>query len=244
MIYIAIGVFLILVGLAVHVFKWYFLISGYNTMPKAKKANVDVAGLGRLMGIYFYINGGIVIGMGLMQLMGLKPLHTMAIGFFCISTLFMLIKAQKYDGNVFDEQGKLRKGAWKQYILPLVIVVIVLIFVGVLFVFSSQPTEVTLGSEGIQIQGMYGDDYPWSTIKTIELLDALPTIEMRTNGSALGSHLKGYFQTKEMGPVKLFVNTETPPFILMETAEGVVILNLNDQSETRELYNNMMNKLK
>jgi hypothetical protein len=56
-----IGVFFILIGLAVHVFKWYFLISGYNTMSKEKKANVDTEGLGRLMGIYSYVNGGVFI---------------------------------------------------------------------------------------------------------------------------------------------------------------------------------------
>lgn len=54
------GVFFIAMGLAVHVFKWYFLISGYNTMPKEKKANVNTEGLGRLMGIYSYVNGGVL----------------------------------------------------------------------------------------------------------------------------------------------------------------------------------------
>jgi hypothetical protein len=35
--YLLIGIFLIFMGLSVHVFKWYFLISGYNTMPKEKR---------------------------------------------------------------------------------------------------------------------------------------------------------------------------------------------------------------
>ena len=30
-VYIIIGLFFIVIGLAVHVLKWYFLISGYNT---------------------------------------------------------------------------------------------------------------------------------------------------------------------------------------------------------------------
>ena len=52
--HLLIGVLLIAMGLAVHVFKWHFLISGYNTMSKEKKANVDTEGLGRLIGIYLY----------------------------------------------------------------------------------------------------------------------------------------------------------------------------------------------
>ncbi|MDW7671778.1 MAG: DUF3784 domain-containing protein [Bacillota bacterium] len=53
-----IGALFILLGIAIHKLKWYFLISGYNTMSKEKKANVDTEGLGRLMGFYLYLNGG------------------------------------------------------------------------------------------------------------------------------------------------------------------------------------------
>lgn len=127
--YIIIGVFFIAIGLAVHVMKWYFLISGYNTMPKDKKANVDTEGLGRLMGIYAYVNGGNFILMGVLQALGFKLFMTPAIIFFIVSTVYLLIKAQKYDGNIFDENGNLRKGARKQFALPLVISSIVLILV-------------------------------------------------------------------------------------------------------------------
>lgn len=97
--YIIIGVIFIALGLAVHVFKWYFLIAGYNTMSKEKKAKVNTEGLGRLMGIYAYVNGGVLIAMGVLNALGLKPVLMPAIVFYCISTVYLLIKAQKYDGN-------------------------------------------------------------------------------------------------------------------------------------------------
>jgi len=65
--------------------------------------------------------------------------------------------------------------------------------------------------EGIQIHGMYGEVYTWESIENVSLKEELPTIQIRTNGSALGSKLKGHFKTKELGSVKLFVNTENPP---------------------------------
>lgn len=34
--YVIIGAFFIFLGLAIHVFKWYFLIPRYNTMPEVK----------------------------------------------------------------------------------------------------------------------------------------------------------------------------------------------------------------
>ncbi|MDD4170102.1 MAG: DUF3784 domain-containing protein [Desulfotomaculaceae bacterium] len=233
--YIIIGLFFIVMGLAVHVFKWYFLISGYNTMSKEKKANVDTEGLGRLMGLYSYINGSVFIVVGVLQALDLKQGLTGALAFFGISTIYLLIKAQKYDGNIYDRDGKLRKGAGKQLILPYGIIVVTLVSVAVLMYFSSQATKVTILEEGLKIHGMYGDVYTWENIEAVKLIEALPAIEMRTNGSAVGSNLKGHFKTKELGKVKLFVDTQKPPFIYFEADDRVVIFNMKNADETQEI---------
>ena len=240
--FIAGGLF-IAMGLAVHVFKWYFLIAGYNTMPKEKKANVDTKGLGRLMGIYSYANGGVLIVMGILHAFGLKFGITPVVVFFGISTAYLLVKAQKYDGNIFDEKGKLRKGAGKQLAVPVGITVVILVFVAGLMFFSSQTTRVTYLDEGLQIHGMYGDVYAWESIEEVRLIESLPNIEMRTNGSALGSHLKGYFRTTEYGTVKLFVDTKKPPFVFMQSNGQIVIFNLADTGETKEAYEKILIKI-
>jgi len=237
------GVFFIVMGLMVHVLKWHFLISGYNTMPKEKKAKVDADGLGRLIGIYFYINGGLLIVMGIFQALGFKPVLIPYLIFFGISTVYMLIKAQKYDGNLYDENGRLQKGTWKQFALPVGILNIALIFVAVLIFFSSRPAEVTFIDEGVQIHGMYGGIYPWNSIKTVELIDELPAIQRRTNGSAVNSMLKGYFLTKEIGTVKLFVNTQKPPFIYIETEDEVVIFNTENADETQKIFGEIQKRI-
>jgi len=239
---IILGIFFIGIGLAVHVFKWYFLISGYNTMPKEKKANVDTAGLGRLIGIYAYINGGVFIFMGVLQALGFKPVQTPAFVFFIISTVYLLVKAQKYDGNIFDQDGKIRKGAGKQLAVPAAITVVTFIFVAVLLFFSSRSTEVSVFEEGIEIHGMYGEVYTWETIESVELKEELPTIEMRTNGSALGSNLKGHFRTRELGSVKLFVDAQEPPFIYLETDGGITIFNLENADETKGIFEEILSR--
>lgn len=239
---IILGIFFIGIGLAVHVFKWYFLISGYNTMPKEKKANVDTAGLGRLMGIYAYINGGVFIFMGVLQVLGFKPVQTPAFVFFIISTVYLLVKAQKYDGNIFDQDGKIRKGAGKQLAVPAAITVVTFIFVAVLLFFSSRSTEVSVLEEGIEIHGMYGEVYTWETIESVELKEELPTIEMRTNGSALGLNLKGHFRTRELGSVKLFVDAQEPPFIYLETDGGITTFNLENADETKGIFEEILSR--
>jgi hypothetical protein len=240
--YILIGCFFIAMGLAVHVFKWYFLISGYNAMSKEKKANVDIKSLGRLIGFYSYFNGCIFIVMGVLYELGLKSGIAAATVIFGVSTVYLLFKAQRYDGNIYDESGRLRKGAGKQLILPAVIVAVTLIFVAVLMFFSSQPTKVTILAEGVQIHGMYGDIYEWDSIETVRLMEELPTIERRTNGSALGANLKGHFRTKELGSVKLFVNVKNPPFIYLQTDDGVTIFNMKDEAETQEIFKRIISQ--
>lgn len=242
--YLIIGVLFIVIGLAVHVFKWYFLIAGYNTMSKEKKAKVDTRGLGRLMGIFAYVNGGLFIMMGVLQALDLRLPLTPAIIFFFVSTFYLLVKAQKYDGNLFDEEGKLQKGAKKQFTITVGILAIIFLFVAVLMLYSSQETKVTFIKEGLQIHGMYGEVYSWESIETVELREELPTILMRTNGSALGSNLKGHFSTEELGSVKLFVNTQKPPFIYLGTEDGVVVLNTKNADETKEVFREILQQIK
>lgn len=230
------GFMFVFLGLGVHVFRWYFLISGYNTMSKEKKSNVDVEGLGRLLGIYGYINGSVFILAGILYGLGLKFVTAPAIILFIVLTIYILIKAQKYDGNKFDNAGKLRMGAGKQFVLPISITIVALIFIAVLLSFSSKPTEVSFPDEGIQIHGLYGEMYRWEEIEAVKLMDELPRIEQRTNGSALGSKLKGYFRTTELGTIKMFVNKNNPPFIYLETVSGIIIFNMGNGDDTQEIY--------
>lgn len=72
----------IMMGIAIRVFKWYFLISGYNTMSKEKKDKVDIEGLARFMGMYLYANGAAFLAAGILQDIGIKAGVTAAWVFF------------------------------------------------------------------------------------------------------------------------------------------------------------------
>lgn len=240
--YLVFGALLIVIGLAVHVFKWHFLISGYNTMSKEKKAKVNVLGLARVIGIYLYINGGLLMAVACLQLLGIRINLVPLIAFFVVATIYMIFKAQKYDGNIYDDKGVLLKGGGKKLAILAGALLLVLGFVAVVLFFSSQETEIVASDQGVDIQGMYGDLYTWDAITTITLEPTLPTIESRTNGSALGSKLKGHFRTKELGSLLLFVDAEVTPFIYIETTKGMIIINRSSEAETRDLYEEMLDK--
>lgn len=237
-----ISVIFFLLGFTVHKLKWYFLISGYNTMSKEKKANVNVKALGRLMGMYSYFIATLLFIMGILSILEVEVSLVPLFVLFGVATVFLLIKSQKYDGNLFDAQGKLRKGVWKQLILPGSILGVVLIGVVVLFYYFSQPINIMIKDKELEISGMYGDVYKWDSISNVELIEELPEIKYRSNGAAIGSHLIGYFQTKELGNIKLFVDTDYPPFILFESEGKVIIFNLENAERTTEIYEEMTGK--
>lgn len=243
-IFLIIGAMFILSGLAVHVFKWHFLIAGYNTMSKDRQAKVNVEGLGRLMGIYSYVNGAAFILLGILYALGFEYGLIPVLVFSGISTVYLIIRAQKFDHNHFDEKGKMRKGAGKKVAIPFLILGLTIVFVAVLMVYSTQDTEINLLDAGVEIKGMYGDLYAWEAIDKVQLMDSMPNIEARTNGSAVGSHLKGNFRTTEYGKVKLFVDTKIPPFIFLQSNDSIVIFNMADADETRNVYQDIMNRLK
>ena len=243
-IFIIVGLSFIGIGLAVHVFKMYFLIAGYNTMPKEQQEKVDVKGLGRMMGIYSYINGAIFIIAGILLGYGIDEGLTVAVIFVAVSTIFIVIKAQKFSADAVNEDGKMKKGARKKGVWSAAFIIVTFIFVGILLVYSSQATKMTILDEGIQIHGMYGEVYAWDDIKNIELREELPTIEKRTNGAAVGANLKGHFRTSEYGAVKLFLNKDHPPFIYLETEEKMVIFNRKNSQETQEIFKEITGKWK
>jgi hypothetical protein len=242
--YFILAAIFIILGLAVHKFKMYFLISGYNTMPKAAKANVDIQGLARLMGFYGYINGGIFIVFGILNALGIDTSMIPATIIIIGSTVLMIIKARKYDMNVYGRFGMRRYGSGKRRAISAVITAVTLIFVAILLFLSVQPTKVTFIDDGLKIHGMYGETITWDAIEDIKLEEALPKIEMRSNGAAVGSHLKGHFKTKEWESVKLFVRANKPPFIyIFRTNAKPIIFNMENEESTNKVYKDLESKV-
>ncbi|SHJ47374.1 hypothetical protein [Parasporobacterium paucivorans] len=138
--------------------------------------------------------------------------------------------------NNFDNDGERQKGVSRGITVTTIIAVLVLVII------SSQPTKVTFLDEGLKIHGMYGDVYEWESVENVRLLDELPEIGVRTNGSAIGPNLKGYFSTQAYGTVKLFVNTGKPPFVFFEYKGKIIIFNLINAEKTKLTLENILIK--
>lgn len=238
--YILFGGIMLIMGLLVHKAKLYFLISGYNTYSSEKKENVDVESTAKLIGYYGYANAAVFFAAGVLEYLDVKIGMIPPIIFMVVSTMILLWKIQKYDGNVYDDNGQMKKSSKVQLLIVILILGGTFLFVGFMMFASSRDISVHIVDQGIEIEGMYGEAYEWSAMEELTLLSDLPDITLRTNGSAIGSKLKGHFRMNEFGAVKLFMDASVPPYIYFETNGKPVIFNLGDRVKTEEFYKKMM----
>ena len=93
------GVLLIVVGLLVKRFP--MLIAGYNTMPPAKKKNVDIGGLSSCMRRHLVIMGALwILFTVVLELTGqTDTLAVIYVIYLLPYVVWMLVRAQRYDHN-------------------------------------------------------------------------------------------------------------------------------------------------
>lgn len=241
-VYFLIAATMLIMGLVVHKGKAYFLISGYNTYSREKREKVDVVSIARLMGYYGYSNAFVFFIAGALDYFGMEMSLTPALIFFGVSTMILMVRAQKYDGNMYDEEGMMTKKSRIQMYLIVGILGTTFLFVGYMLYASSRDTSITLDDEGIEIHGMYGDRYLWTEVEEITLHEEIPEITMRTNGSAIGSTLRGQFRMKEFGSVRLFIDADVSPYISFDHNGKMIIFNMGLAEMTREIYEEMLKK--
>lgn len=227
------GLILIILGLLIKYRKCYWLISGYNTATEEQKSKMDITKLGKLTGNLCFIIALILFASGIFIKLKWNIPFMIDMGLIFVVVPYAVIKAQKYDMN--PSTGKSRIVA----AITVLFSILTVGFVGGLLFYGSAEAEVTVASEQIHIQGMYGTDIPVKNITGITLKDTLPEILTKTNGFDLGNILKGNFKLKDMGIGKLFVHTDTPPYIYIAAGKDYFIINSADPNTTKSLYATM-----
>ncbi len=72
-------------------------------------------------------------------------------------------------------------------------------------------------------------------IRSAALLEALPDA-VKLSGTGFDTFLQGKFRVEGYGVCELCLNPETPPFLLLETAEETWLLGVESEAETRAIY--------
>jgi hypothetical protein len=98
-------------------------------------------------------------------------------------------------------------------------------------------TEISVIHNEIIISGRYGERINVEDVDRIKLQEQMPRILLRTNGTAFGEIRRGYFRLENIGRAKLFLESRSAPFILIEKNNGEkIFLNRSNREQTENYY--------
>lgn len=232
---------LVLIAFLIKFKKVYWLISGYNTMSEEKKKNVDIEGLAGFIFVFCLMIAGIIAIAALFMFFGKMAFAGVVFALLIPAIIFGLVRAQKYDANSRNSKGKMNTRTKVIIGSVLAFMLIVAAGVGVLLHYSSEPASIALESGVLKISGMYGQEINVSGISNLELKDSVPEILYKSNGSALYTMYKGYFNIEGIGQAKVFFDISKPPFIFFKYKDLTYVLNCKDSEMTKGIYKELQN---
>ena len=119
-----------------------------------------------------------------------------------------------------------------------------------LLVATVRRERVLVFEDGIKIKDLLCPlSIPNDTIVSISLVDSLPKLIRRTNGTRIGLILKGYFTVKNSSlehseNATLYVRNRNASAIEIRTVKGLVYINQKNDELTQELFNEMKSTVK
>ncbi|MGL4742546.1 MAG: DUF3784 domain-containing protein [Sarcina sp.] len=228
--YIVVGAILIFGGLLIHKFKMYFLMSGYNTMTKREKENVDVVNLARYFGYTMYFLGAGWIVAGVLEKMIPNIVVYLVIG-TAVFLIYRIYKMQKFDNNQIDKAEAIATGFLVG--IPMLIAVIMMTS-------SMGAIEINTNTEGLVFDGKVIDT---DEIESMKMIEETPSMK-KVFGSGIGTNRKGTFNVEGYGECKVYTNLSKGDTIVLTTKEGVTYIINSDNSESvKDAYETMSKKV-
>jgi hypothetical protein len=205
-----------------------YLLSGYNTMSEADRAKMDIVGYLRFVKrFHIFLGISLLAGVLLLYLFNHNWASSYMVLYPLLAYTYLLAK-----GNTFY-RGTSGQKAGTYIGLAILLVVIVAVGSGLFTNFKNNEIVVTEGE--LEIRGVYGFKIPKADVTNVAVVKELPAISIKTNGFAAGDYAKGSFRTKDGKKVKLFVNKEARPFLLLNTQSEEIYYS-SDEVSTNDLY--------
>lgn len=238
------GVLLIVIGWLCY--RYPNMINPYGNMTPERKALVDIEGLKRSTAIILSVAGGLLIFAALLSFFKIidEDMGGYALTVICLGTIIPLfIAMRRHNGWGRDREGVLspEQKKNKNSKLAFAIMGLSMVFVVVILLFSNQTPKIEVGEEAISISGMYGRDIPLSEIVSVELLEKIPPVAMRTNGSSTGKYNKGHFRLKSGEECLLFIRNKAP-YIEIRTTDNLYYINGDTEEQTLEILSEIKAK--
>lgn len=192
-----------------------YLLSGYNTMSEEEKKQFDIKSYIPFFRKFHIFLGTSLTSIGLVLFyfvdtdtsglfMGIYPILAY--------TYFIWISNKKYSHSTSTKQ---------RILLYTVIVALIALVIVILYGFKEtmKENELKITTTKIEITGSYGVTIQKEAIFKVTLVKEIPAIAHKTNGFALETIYKGYFRTQTGEKVKLLLNSNQKPILLIETKD-------------------------
>jgi beta-lactamase class A len=102
---------------------------------------------------------------------------------------------------------------------------------------GERPVQASISNGIFDVGGAaYHARVPLAAMTSVTLADAIPAVRRKVNGYDFGNTLRGHFRLEEFGDSDLFINRSAPPFIVVRSAGGALVVNLRTADLTRRLY--------
>jgi len=150
-----------------------------------------------------------------------------------------LVSALQQATGKVERSHEARTGrAWgMQHTAAVVVGVLALALAGSSFYFGLQPPTAIVGFDSFYVSnGLYRNTIPYASMRSATLETALPRIGLKMNGFGAGDTLRGSFNVDGWGNGRLYVNRNSPPFVVIRTGDSFVVVNFKDPGRTRALY--------
>ena len=213
MIYVLIGLSLLFVAIGYMVTEKNakYVLSGYNTMSTEEREQVNLKAY-----MSYFKKFHIFLGLSLFSIgYALTFVNENTAGIFLviypiIAYVYFAFTSSKFSGGLKTKSNR----------LSLIILTGTLVFVIGLLFYGFKADPILIHSDQIEFKGTYGETLQANDIKSIQLIETLPKIVLKTNGFALGDIKKGYFKTDTGEQVKLILNSDQKPYILFTKQDG------------------------
>lgn len=220
---ISMGIFFVGLGFILTENNAKFILAGYNTMSQEEQAKVNISDyvvffrkFHLYFGLSFLIFGFVLFFLELRNALGLFISFYPILGY-----IYFLSKSAKFTKNVNSGTNKIG---------IIIVLVLTLIFVAALFLYGFQESKLILNQDQIELTGIYGEKIDFKEVKSVELVEKLPVIVMKTNGFSTGDIRKGYFKTDD-GVVVKILQQEAKSALILITKNNDELIYFNTKSD-------------
>lgn len=202
-----------------------YLLAGYNTMSNEERKKVDIkAYIGYFkkfhlfLGASFFLIGILLIYSGLEN-----ETSIFIVAYPLLAYIYFIATSTKYFNAKKNKIGALLLG-------------IGLIFIVVIFMRDFKETKLILNSNSIEFKGGYGEIIPLDSIKNIELANNKLKIVRRITGFSAGTIKKGFYKTDKGEVVKLILNADIKPYILITKLNDKKVYYSSKEESNEKLF--------